>query len=118
MPLGLAGVNRSLPVAELVKTIEVPGGQLRVLMVVARRAGTGDLGYQMIARPLLERPGAVRREVDLVVLRPPRAETDRSASEVATRAVMRPSLTNRLLAQLAHAGVEARQPAARRSGRP
>jgi hypothetical protein len=69
--LGLAGVSRALPVAELARTADVPGGRLRVLMVISRPAGTGDVGYQMIARPLLERLDAVRGQVDLVVLRPP-----------------------------------------------
>ena len=49
----------------------MPGGRLRVLMVISRPAGTGDVGYQMVARPLLERLEAVRGEVDLAVLRPP-----------------------------------------------
>ena len=69
--LGLAGVSRALPVAELAQTAAVPGGRLRVLMVISRPAGTGDVGYQMIARPLLERLEAVRGQVELVVLRPP-----------------------------------------------
>ena len=29
--------------------------KLRVLMVISRPAGTRDVGYQMVARPLLER---------------------------------------------------------------
>jgi tetratricopeptide (TPR) repeat protein len=69
--LGLAGVTRALPVADLAATAVVPGGRLRVLMVISRPAGTGDIGYQMIARPLLERLDAVRGQVELVVLRPP-----------------------------------------------
>ena len=69
--LGLAGVSRALPVAELAQTAATPGGRLRVLMVISRPAGTGDVGYRMIARPLMERLDAVRGEVDLVVLRPP-----------------------------------------------
>jgi hypothetical protein len=40
-------------------------------MVISRPAGTRDVGYQMVARPLLERLDAVRGEVDLTVLRPP-----------------------------------------------
>jgi CHAT domain len=52
-------------------TLEVPGGRLRVLIVISRPAGTRDVGYQMVARPLLERLEAVRGEVDLTVLRPP-----------------------------------------------
>jgi hypothetical protein len=47
---------------------------LRVLMVIARPDGLKDVGYQMIARPLLERLEAVRGRVDLDVLRPPTFE--------------------------------------------
>lgn len=47
------------------------GERLRVLMVISRPKGAGDVGYRMIARPLLERLEAVRGQVDLVVLRPP-----------------------------------------------
>ena len=56
---------------ESAETISVPEGRLRVLMVISRPAGTSDVGYRMIARPLLERLKAVRGQVDLVVLRPP-----------------------------------------------
>jgi tetratricopeptide (TPR) repeat protein len=69
--LGAGGVSRSLPVADAAETLAVPGGGLRVLMVISRPAGTADVGYQMVARPLLERLEAVRGEVDLTVLRPP-----------------------------------------------
>ena len=69
--LGVGGISRSLPVAGGAGTLEVPGGRLRVLMVISRPAGTRDVGYQMVARPLLERLDAVRGEVDLTVLRPP-----------------------------------------------
>ena len=69
--LGAGGISRSLPVAGGAGTLEVPGGRLRVLMVISRPAGTSDVGYQMVARPLLERLDAVRGEVDLTVLRPP-----------------------------------------------
>jgi tetratricopeptide (TPR) repeat protein len=69
--LGAGGISRALPVAERARTLEVPGGRLRVLMVISRPAGTDDVGYQMVARPLLERLDAVRGQVDLTVLRPP-----------------------------------------------
>jgi tetratricopeptide (TPR) repeat protein len=69
--LGAGGISRSLPVIGGAETLEVPGGRLRVLMVIARPAGTNDVGYQMVARPLLERLEAVRGEVELTVLRPP-----------------------------------------------
>jgi tetratricopeptide (TPR) repeat protein len=69
---GVAGIDRSLPTAELDASFEVAGGdRLRVLMVISRPAGAADVGYRMIARPLLERLEAVRGAVDLVVLRPP-----------------------------------------------
>jgi tetratricopeptide (TPR) repeat protein len=71
LALDLAGMSRSLPNSELARSIAVPGGRFRVLMVISRPAGTQDVGYQMIARPLLRRLEAVRGEVDLVVLRPP-----------------------------------------------
>jgi hypothetical protein len=69
--LGAGGISRALPVADRAQTLEVPGGRLRVLMVISRPAGTDDIGYQMVARPLLERLDAVRGQVDLTVLRPP-----------------------------------------------
>src|SRR6202035_4108185 len=69
--MGLGGISRSLPVADGAGTLDVPGGKLRVLMVISRPAGTKDIGYQMVARPLLERLDAVRGEVSLTVLRPP-----------------------------------------------
>jgi tetratricopeptide (TPR) repeat protein len=69
--LGAGGISRALPVADRAQTLEVPGGRLRVLMVISRPAGTKDVGYQMVARPLLERLDAVRGQVDLTVLRPP-----------------------------------------------
>lgn len=69
--LGQGGISRSLPVADRAGTLEVPGGRLRVLMVISRPAGTADVEYQMVARPLLQRLEAVRGEVDLTVLRPP-----------------------------------------------
>jgi tetratricopeptide (TPR) repeat protein len=69
--LGAGGISRSVPVADGAGTLEVAGGRLRVLMVISRPAGVADVGYQMVARPLLERLKAVRGEVDLTVLRPP-----------------------------------------------
>lgn len=75
LALEVAGVGRSLPVApDATQTVAVPGGRLRVLMVISRSAGGGDVGYRMIARPLLGRLEAVRGAVDLVVLRPPTLE--------------------------------------------
>src|SRR5215469_3885444 len=34
--LGKGGISRSLPIADGAETLEVPGGQLRVLMVISR----------------------------------------------------------------------------------
>jgi tetratricopeptide (TPR) repeat protein len=67
-------VSRSLPTAALGNVFTVGGSRLRVLMVISRPSGTADVGYQMIARPLLRRLEAVRGQVDLVVLRPPTLE--------------------------------------------
>ena len=84
--LGAGGISRSLPVAGGAETLEVTGGRLRVLMVISRPAGTRDVGYQMVARPLLERLDAVRGEVDLTVLRPPTFDALRQAVEQAADA--------------------------------
>jgi tetratricopeptide (TPR) repeat protein len=79
LALEIAGINRSLPGADGAETVPVPDGRLRVLMVISRPAGTGDVGYQMIARPLRERLEAVRGTVDLVALRPPTLDALESA---------------------------------------
>ena len=71
MALDAAAVSRSLPTAQMGQAFSVGGERLRVLMVISRPLGTGDVGYRMIARPLLERLDAVRGAVELVVLRPP-----------------------------------------------
>ncbi|MFD7934071.1 tetratricopeptide repeat protein [Streptomyces sp. NPDC059755] len=64
-------VSRTMPTASLGEVFTVGGSRLRVLMVISRPRGTRDVGYQMIARPLLARLAAVRGQVELVVLRPP-----------------------------------------------
>ncbi|MEU7839270.1 tetratricopeptide repeat protein, partial [Nonomuraea sp. NPDC049129] len=69
--LDQVALTRSLPAADLSEAFPAGGARLRVLMVISRPAGERDVGYQMIARPLLERLEAVRGSVDLVVLRPP-----------------------------------------------
>lgn len=71
--------RRAPPIADGAGTLEVPGGKLRVLMVISRPAGAADVGYQMVARPLLERLDAVRGEVSLTVLRPPTFDALRDA---------------------------------------
>ena len=84
--MGSGGISRSLPVADGAGTLEVPGGKLRVLMVISRPDGTRDVGYQMVARPLLERLDAVRGEVSLTVLRPPTLDALRQAVRQAAEA--------------------------------
>jgi tetratricopeptide (TPR) repeat protein len=79
-------VSRSLPTAALGDVFTVGGSRLRVLMVISRPSGTADVGYQMIARPLLRRLEAVRGQVDLVVLRPPTLEHLESVLEEAREA--------------------------------
>ena len=69
--LNLAGFSRTLTGTDLARTLEVPGRRLRVLMVISRPGGSRDVGYRLVARPLLDRLDAVHSEVDLVVLRPP-----------------------------------------------
>lgn len=71
LALDLAGMSRALQGAGLPTPTRVSGDVLRVLMVIARPAGAQDIGYRMVARPLLERLNAVRGRVELVVLRPP-----------------------------------------------
>ncbi|MEU6854155.1 tetratricopeptide repeat protein [Actinacidiphila alni] len=76
VPVALDGVavTRTLQSNGMAEVFDIPGTRLRVLMVISRPAGTADIGYQMIARPLLRRLEAVRGNVDLVVLRPPTLE--------------------------------------------
>lgn len=74
LALDLAGMSRGLPAEEPPDTVSIPGNRLRVLMVISRPLGSGDVGYRMIARPLLERLESVRGDVDLAVLRPPTLE--------------------------------------------
>ncbi|MCX4671509.1 tetratricopeptide repeat protein [Streptomyces sp. NBC_01381] len=76
VPIGLdqVAISRSLQTGDMQQVFTVPGSRLRVLMVISRPAGEADVGYQMIARPLLRRLEAVRGSVDLVVLRPPTLE--------------------------------------------
>lgn len=75
-PLALAmpAFDRNLSIAGA-STPVPPGNVLRVLMVIARPASSKDVGYQMVARPLIERLGAVRGKVVMDVLRPPTIQT-------------------------------------------
>ncbi|HEX5716908.1 MAG TPA: CHAT domain-containing protein [Thermoanaerobaculia bacterium] len=66
----LAGINRTLTAAMSAADLQ-PGERLRVLLVIARPYGRGDVRYRTIARPLLERLQPVAGEVSLDVLRPP-----------------------------------------------
>ena len=84
--LDLAGMSRSLPMADGTQAVPVPGGRLRVLMVISRPAGAADVGYRMIARPLLERLEAVRGAVEVVVLRPPTLDALRAELRAAAAA--------------------------------
>lgn len=79
----LAGVSRALPLADLTATSTVIEGRLRLLMVIARPGGTRDVGYRMIARPLLDRFDIVGGQVDMVVLRPPTLEALRDTLQEA-----------------------------------
>ncbi|MGW6984866.1 tetratricopeptide repeat protein [Streptomyces sp. NPDC054932] len=71
-------VSRSLLTAKYGDVTTAAGRRLRVLMVISRPRGPADVGYQLIARPLLARLAAVRGSgedpVELVVLRPPTLE--------------------------------------------
>ena len=72
IPLALElGMSRNLPLLRTAEASPGPDGRLRVLMVISRPAGLGDVQYRVVARPLLERLEAIRGQVDLVVLRPP-----------------------------------------------
>ena len=72
-PLATApgGIVRCLPSAQLDRPITAGGEKLRVLMVIARPRGAADVGYRMIARPMLGRLNSARGRVELTVLRPP-----------------------------------------------
>ncbi|MEH7911802.1 tetratricopeptide repeat protein [Rhizobium laguerreae] len=78
LALTLTAIDRTFDVEA--PAAQIPEGDiLRVLMVIARPAGLADVGYQMVARPLVERLSAVRGHVDLNVLRPPTIEAFRAA---------------------------------------
>ncbi len=75
-PLALDGMvlSRALSTGHMDGTFGTGGQRLRVLMVISRPDGDRDVGYQMIARPLLRRLSAVRGQVEVEVLRPPTRE--------------------------------------------
>jgi tetratricopeptide (TPR) repeat protein len=87
LALDIAGVSRSLPgAADAGQAVAAPGQRLRVLVVISRPGGPDDVGYRMIARPLLERLAPVRGTVELVVLRPPTLEALRAELSAAKSA--------------------------------
>jgi tetratricopeptide (TPR) repeat protein len=83
LALDLAGMSRSLPGEGLPAPQQAAGELLRVLMVIARPRGADDVGYRMVARPLLQRLDAVRGQVELVVLRPPTLDALQQALRLA-----------------------------------
>jgi tetratricopeptide (TPR) repeat protein len=71
-PLALTGTTISRRISGgSGEPVRIDYRRLRVLMVISRPRGTGDVGYRTIARPLLEQLATVRDQVELVVLRPP-----------------------------------------------
>jgi tetratricopeptide (TPR) repeat protein len=64
------GISRCLEAGPAGSLADTAGERLRVLMVISRPAGTRDVGYQMIARPLLRSIASAGGQVDLEVLRP------------------------------------------------
>lgn len=73
LALAMTAFDRTISAAGAAVPVP-PGDTLRVLMVIARPSGLRDVGYQMVARPLLQRLEAVRGKVVLEVLRPPTLE--------------------------------------------
>jgi tetratricopeptide (TPR) repeat protein len=71
LAVNLTGMSRTLADLEPFGQIFAAGDRLRVLLVISRPGGTMDVDYRLIARPLLERLGAIRGTVELMVLRPP-----------------------------------------------
>jgi hypothetical protein len=77
-PLALTGIGISRGLALGARTAQVAGyGPLRILMVIARPGGSRDVGYQVIARPLLDRLAPISDRVRLEVVRPPTFEAFR-----------------------------------------
>lgn len=76
VPLALdgIGITRCLAAKSPDDSVDAAGERLRVLMVISRPASIGDVGYQMIARPLLRSMASAHGGVDLEVLRPPTLE--------------------------------------------
>lgn len=72
-PLALGGssVTREIPGLAARPRRAIVGERLRVLMLISRPAGGDDVGYQLVARPLLQQVEPLDPPVDLVVARPP-----------------------------------------------
>lgn len=68
------GITRCVAANSTSDSFDAAGERLRVLMVISRPAGVNDVGYQMIARPLLRSMASAHSAVDLEVLRPPTLE--------------------------------------------
>jgi tetratricopeptide (TPR) repeat protein len=68
------GITRCLDAKSPDDSVDAAGERLRVLMVISRPASVRDVGYQMIARPLLRSMALAHGEVDMEVLRPPTLE--------------------------------------------
>jgi tetratricopeptide (TPR) repeat protein len=68
------GITRCVAANSTSDSFDAAGERLRVLMVISRPAGVNDVGYQMIARPLLRSMASAHGAVDLEVLRPPTLE--------------------------------------------
>lgn len=85
VPLGLEGVRflRSPYSTDASQVFDVSAQRLRILMVISRPLAEADVGYTVVARPLVRRLETVRGAVDLVVLRPATLE---HLDEVLTRA--------------------------------
>ena len=87
LALEIGGLSRSLRgAADAGQAVAAPGQRLRVLMVISRPGGPDDVGYRMIARPLLGRIAPVRGAIDLVVLRPPTLQALRTELSAAAAA--------------------------------
>ena len=71
LAVNLAGMSRTFADHQPFGQIFAAGDRLRVLLVMSRPAGTMDVDYRLIACLLLERLGAIRGTVELMVLRPP-----------------------------------------------
>lgn len=70
-PLALeVALNRTVP-GPAVTSERLPSNRLRVLTVIARPRGVGEIRYGVIVRPLLERLETVEGRIELEVLRPP-----------------------------------------------